>query len=143
MFTQVTGYLVHKAMLSSPNMKCDVIAIEKADKIIAEAFDETVDCMAQFRQRVRTEVQSDVTNIGDVRFYRFVKKNDSESVQCLVSVMVFQMFIFIFYLKIPDELRSSLILPVDECYETVKDATMNKFGKNTADHLICSKKIKF
>ncbi|XP_055295746.1 uncharacterized protein LOC129565197 [Sitodiplosis mosellana] len=44
--------------------------------------------------------------------------------------------------EVPQDQRASLILPVDECFEKMKTNTFKQFGDNTANHLICSKKIK-
>lgn len=65
--TQVNGYAVHKAMLISSDQNCDVKAMEKADSVMQKAFDDTVECLIQFRQRIRSEVKSDVTDIREVK----------------------------------------------------------------------------
>lgn len=62
----VNGYSVHKAMLSSSNEECDHTAAEKADVIMKKAFDDICEYLIQFRQRVRSEVKSDITDIRDV-----------------------------------------------------------------------------
>lgn len=65
--TQVSGFFVHRSMLSSGNNKeCDRKAKEKCDKILRESFDETFACFALFRDRVRSEVDSSITHISDV-----------------------------------------------------------------------------
>lgn len=43
--------------------------------------------------------------------------------------------------QVPLELRTSLILPVDECLENAKFDAMKSFGQNLADHIVCVKKI--
>lgn len=62
----VNGYSVHKAMLSSSNKECDHAAAEKADIIMKKAFDDICEYLIQFRQRVRSEVESNITDIRDV-----------------------------------------------------------------------------
>lgn len=49
--------------------------------------------------------------------------------------------IYLLEKQVPDDMRASLILPVDECFEKMKIDTFEKYGHNTADHIICSKKI--
>lgn len=66
LLTEINGYLVHKSMLSSPDQECDRKYAEKADEILRGAFDRTVECLTQFRQRVRTEVDSSIEDIRDV-----------------------------------------------------------------------------
>lgn len=106
--TQVNGYSAHTAMLISNDQECDRLAKEKADAIMKKAFEETVTCLVTFRQRIRSEVETNITDIRDV----------------------------------PQDKRASLILPIDECFEKYKKDTFEMFGHNTAEHLICSKKIK-
>lgn len=65
--TQVLGYTAHKAMLVSNDTECDRNAIEKADKIMQQAFDNTTECLITFRQRVRTEVNPSIINIREVK----------------------------------------------------------------------------
>ncbi|XP_031624113.1 uncharacterized protein LOC116341290 [Contarinia nasturtii] len=43
--------------------------------------------------------------------------------------------------EVPQEQRASLLLPVDECFEKMKTELFKQFGQNTAEHLICWKKI--
>lgn len=64
--TQINGYSAHKAMLISSDKECDRKAVEKADTTMQKAFDETVECLIQFRHRVRSEVTPSITNIRDV-----------------------------------------------------------------------------
>lgn len=71
--TQVNGYAVHKSMLISPDKECDRIAEEKADKIMQKTFDDTVECLIQFRQRVRSEVQPELTDIREVIFFYHIE----------------------------------------------------------------------
>lgn len=54
------------------------------------------------------------------------------------------MLICEFYLsfEVPDDQRAALILPVDECFEKMKTDTFELFGENSAEHAVCSKKIK-
>lgn len=76
----VNGYSVHKSMLSSSNEECDHTADEKADVIMKKAFDDICEYLIQFRQRVRSEVKSDITDIRDVNTYstnQFLLKIDT------------------------------------------------------------------
>lgn len=66
MQTQVNGYAVHKSMLISDEKDCDRKAIDRANSIMQKAFDDTVDCLIQFRQRVRSEIKPNITNIREV-----------------------------------------------------------------------------
>lgn len=65
--TQVLGYTAHKAMLVSNDTECNRNAIENADKIMQQAFDNTTECLITFRQRVRTEVNPSIINIREVK----------------------------------------------------------------------------
>lgn len=65
--TQVRGYMAHKAMLISNDTECDRNASEKADGIMQRAFDDTTECLITFRQRVRSEVNSSIKNIREVK----------------------------------------------------------------------------
>lgn len=63
----VSGYFVNRSMLSSSNnIECDRKAKEKCDEIFRESFNETVACFVQFHQRVRSEVDSSITDISEV-----------------------------------------------------------------------------
>lgn len=66
-FTQINGYLAHKSMLVSSDKECDRVAAEKSEQAMRAAFDTTVACLAVFRQRVRSEVSPNITEIVDVR----------------------------------------------------------------------------
>lgn len=66
MQTQVNGYAVHKAMLISDDENCDRKAVDRANLIMQKAFDDTVECLIQFRQRVRSEIKSNITDIREV-----------------------------------------------------------------------------
>lgn len=66
MQTQVNGYAVHKSMLISDQKDCDSKAVDRANSIMQKAFDDTVECLIQFRHRVRAEVKADITSIKDV-----------------------------------------------------------------------------
>lgn len=69
LMTQVSGYFVHRSMLSSGNNdECDRKAKEICEKILRESFNETVACYAQFHQRVRSEVDTSITDISMVIF---------------------------------------------------------------------------
>lgn len=65
--TLINGYSVHKAMLISNDNECDRKAVEKADATMQKAFDDTTECLIQFRHRVRSIVPSEITRIIDVR----------------------------------------------------------------------------
>lgn len=65
--TQVLGFTAHKAMLVSNDSECDRNAIEKADAIMQQAFDDTTECLISFRQRVRAEVNPSIKNIREVK----------------------------------------------------------------------------
>lgn len=65
--TQVRGYVAHNAMLISNDTQCDRSAIEKADTIMQNAFDDTTECVISFRQRVRAEVNPSIKNIREVK----------------------------------------------------------------------------
>lgn len=65
--TQVNGYAVHKAFLTSNDKDCDRKAIEKADMIMKKAFDDTTECLIEFRHKVRSEVSSDILDIREVK----------------------------------------------------------------------------
>lgn len=67
-FTQINGYLAHKSMIVSSDKECDRVATEKSDRLMREAFDKAVVCLAEFRQRVRSEVSKTITDILDVRY---------------------------------------------------------------------------
>lgn len=71
MQTQVNGYAVHKAMLISDEKNCDRKAIDKANLIMQKAFDDTVECLIQFRQRVRFEIEPQITNIREVNLLNY------------------------------------------------------------------------
>lgn len=66
-FTQIRGYLAHKSMLVSNDIRCDQAALENADRLMRTAFNKSVTCLAEFRQRVRTEVSKEFTEISEVR----------------------------------------------------------------------------
>lgn len=64
--TQINGYAIHRVMLTSSDENCDRKAAESADAIMQKAFDDTVECLMQFRNRVRAEVNPDITDITEV-----------------------------------------------------------------------------
>lgn len=65
--TQVSGYFVHRSMLSSSNNdECDRKAKKICDDILRESFNETVTCFIQFHERVRSEVDTSITDILQV-----------------------------------------------------------------------------
>lgn len=64
--THVDGYVAHKATLVSSDKECDRKAIDEADTIMQKAFDDTTDCLIEFRQRIRAEVSSSIMDIREV-----------------------------------------------------------------------------
>lgn len=128
--TYINGLVAQKSMLNSNDKECDRKAIEKANDIMKKAFDGTTECLIIFRQRIRAEVNSTITDIREV-------------INFITEDHYFKMTDFTnFVLQVPDDQRASLILPVDECFEQMKTDTFEKFGHNIAEHIVCSKKIK-
>lgn len=70
-FTQINGYLAHQSMLASIDKECDRRAMENSERFMQQAFNSSVACLAEFRQRVRSEVDKNITDIIDVRYTHF------------------------------------------------------------------------
>lgn len=54
-------------VLISNDTECDQNANTGATEIMQRAFDDTTECLISFRQRVRTEVNSSIKNIREVK----------------------------------------------------------------------------
>lgn len=132
MQTIVDGYAVHKAMLFSDKKDCDRSAENRADSIMQKAFDDTVQCLIVFRHRVRTEVKPEITSIKDVNIHLYSTFN------LLTNLFIKTYF---FCSQVEPKLKDELIDPIVECFhQDMTKEIFKKFGDNTANHLICTKK---